>query len=186
MDPQKFWDMVEKDPWLPWVIYVGRQLRIGDLLEDPSLLGEMLSPRMIKGEIAYIAFRPWEKLDLEFKCKEVTTKKSEGGTSEVTETALDATIYWHKASSDEFSQVLPLEKDQTVREALAKLSRLSEAVTIDAIVLTGHMDRWKVKDSADPDSRLIAALIDPASAIGQSCESYDIFRPDLSPSIEER
>lgn len=173
MNPGKFWKMVERDPWLLWVIYVGRQLRCGDLLTDPSLLGQVLSPSDIREKIAYIAFRPWEKLDLDFKKTEKSTVVETSGDSSRLDAWLEATIYWHTEVEedtlgiDNFSQVLTLGEGQTIQQAL---DSLKEGSKVDAVVLTGTMDRRKGKD-------ILAQLFDSTSE-PQYSESYDIYRLD--------
>lgn len=99
MDVVKFWMKVERYPWI-LRIFLSNLWQDGHLAKDPSLLGLSLRPSMIKGNILYVAFRPWGKLNLAAKgCKKTVDNESSGIR---TFSSIWHRVYWHRKDEEPF------------------------------------------------------------------------------------
>lgn len=184
MDFVKFWQLVEKYPWLVRVVIFGPSWGKLDseLADYPISICGWFKPSTIKEEIEYIAFRPWNSLDLKVLPCQRSAEKRSGVMAVDSVVSIEYYCYWHARREGEFKRCISsiagygaLNENQigelSVEQMLGHIRE--EHGILDGVVRESMVSVQKYKRSTNPFERVINRLQQENDRV----TSYEIFLP---------
>ena len=178
MDFMKFWQLVEKYPWLPRIL-----VAFNDMLKDPDISYEVvehfLTPRAVTKGIKYIAFRPWEKLDSSLTSTGSYVELETNNQCESFEGEVYFVCYWHKTEGRPFSlEISNFTKDDvSIGQLIEEVS--SQGGIIDVVVRVIATEFETGPSLKNEECKEFGELLQMVLGLRQvsSARSYELFLP---------
>lgn len=177
----KFWQAVEKNPWLPRVLF-GSWRRLKRYPNDPRIIHDVFGIPTIRDEIGFIAFRPWQELDLNTPQTGVYVARSEVRKESTVRASqgMHHVIYWHTNGEESFVRSsneevnIPLTLRQMIDAVCAQGGTLDAVVRV--ITASFSEDPNMSADDSDAD-RVRKIMSDIRHGSSRVMASYEIFLP---------